>query len=258
MPREGRASCNAKYKDAWRGASPTEAFRMAREGWPEGVAQARALSEALFDRVSTMLERFDTSYGLEPTGALDVARYLDGEPECWAQFTPVLAEGPGTRYLTLLLNLAAAAGVDVDTIIAKGAVAAALIDLLETAGHRVKVILGAAGETHEIHHETLVTIKDHDQPLDLDRLTFALAHPASFRVLAFSAWEHYPRDVRQAAGIEPDNGYSRPAACESVDADITIGHSRLDAKWTDPAKATAWILAELQRSGVAVKEGGGG
>ena len=248
MPAEGRASCRRKYSDKWRGASPAEAYRMAREGWPEGVTRARGLSEALFDRVSTLLERFDTSYGVEPTGALDVARYLDAEPECWAQFTPVLVEGPGTRHLTLLMNQAVSAGIDVDTIIAKGAVAAALIDVLEVAGHRVKVVLGAACETAEIYHATLVTIKEHEQPLDLDRLTFALAHPASFRVLMFSAWEHYPADVRRAAGIEPDEGYGRPVACDAVEADITIGHSDYqEPQWTDPASATAWILAELAR-----------
>lgn len=251
--------------DSW-----AEVERMSVEGWPAGLKQARVLADPLVDKVSSLMERIDPYYTDDPTGALDVARYLDCEPECWVGFQPRKVDGPGRKHLTVLFNQAASGGIKSDALIRKGALVSALVELLELAGFRVRVLLGMGigctccrsreyGELEPdaVGHlqEVVVPVKEHDQPLDMDRLVFALAHPGSFRVLGFSSYEHLPEEWRRRFGVH-DSTYGRVTRVTDQ-ADIVIrgafGYGS-EKEWTDEPAGRKWVLDQLKAQGVEVRE----
>ena len=235
---------------AFRGVPDAEAaYTLARDGWTEGTKRARRLSDPLVEVISSRIERVEPTYVLEGTGALDIGRYLDGEPECWVRFTPELVDGPGTKHLTVLYNGTVSAGVDKEVIAAKGAVMAALVELLEMAGHRVQILLGHSTERMGNRAEILVPVKSYDQPLDIDRLTFALAHPACLRVLAFSCWEHMTPQWRERMNVGQSGGYGHPVTLQDK-ADITIPAENVST----PDAARAWILRQLAAHNITLRE----
>lgn len=117
------------------GASRPVAFSLARDGWPEGEDYIKPLTLALVDKVSSLIERPVYIYDVEGHG-IDVARYVDGEPECWLRQDVRITEGPGRRIVRIVANGFASCGIEPDVIRAKGAAVAALAELLELAGVR--------------------------------------------------------------------------------------------------------------------------
>lgn len=244
----------------WHGTSTfREAAALAREGWPEGEARVRGLSLAAFDKVSSMLERELPVYDVE--GAeIDVARYLEGEPECWQRMESRVTQGPGRRIVEIVYVCSASGGVSGEVMIARGAAAVALAELLEQAGHGVKITLvssvasGYGGHGKEAC-EICIPIKAPDQPLDVSRVAFALAHPATFRRLVFAVEETLPPDIVSAYGFRGGGGYGARPFEASEHGDIYIGGAAYGhEQWTDPHRARAWIIEQLKAQGVALNE----
>jgi hypothetical protein len=177
---------------------------------------------------------------------------LENEPECWIQYEPVLVDAPG-KVLRLVFNICASAGISPDTIIAKGAVVAALVILLERAGFRIAVeIVNAIRGS--IEHEMWVPVKSADQDLDLPRLVFALAHPSMLRRIWVAHQETLSPNVRAAVCIPGGGG--TPIECKPENrGDIYIGRSMLgEPQWTDTQSTTRWVVSELKKQGVQIQE----
>jgi hypothetical protein len=51
--------------------------------------------------------------------------------------------------------------------------------------------------------EARVVVKRAGEPLQLDALTFALAHPAMLRRLFFGVWETAPKGLLRECGLYP-------------------------------------------------------
>lgn len=224
------------------------AIKLAREGWAEGADVVKKLSSRLFDRVATMVDREYPVYDVEGHG-IDVARYLDGEPECWMRMETRVTEGSGRRIYRLVFNMTASAGVSAATMLAKGSAVVALSELLEFAGHGVEITCALinSGVTSQF-----VRIKDADQPLDINRIAFAIAHPAMFRRLGFSLLEHLDAATRQKLGITSYGGYGRVAEAVKEDrGDIYIGGSVWgEPQWESMEAAEAWVIKSLGEQGI--------
>src|SRR6185295_6436941 len=114
-------------------------LQLAKDGWPEGLEKSKSISSVMFNDVSQMIERTDVNHDIEGH-AIDVSRFVDGEPECWLKFENVIQEAEsGNKLIRITFNCTVSAGVNTDTIIRKGATISALIELLEYAGHRVEL-----------------------------------------------------------------------------------------------------------------------
>jgi hypothetical protein len=132
---------------------------------------------------------------------VDVGRFLSGEPECFG--TEIADGGSISRpVVKIVANLAASGAVTPQSLFIRGAAIVAAIDILEALGRRVEawVAHGSARSkgSDSQSHETHVLVKRADQPLDVDRLAFAVAHPACLRRLCFSIMEqhgHLPNDT---------------------------------------------------------------
>lgn len=244
-------SRNNRGSLAWYGSdSWTEAVTLARDGWPEGERQIKRLSLDLFDRISSMIERPVYRYDVEGSD-FDVARVVDGEPECWTREETILTEG--RRIVRIVCAGFVSAGVDPDVVNARGAAVCALAELLTYAGHGVQIDLCFAGSGHNGgHSEAWVTLKAPEQPLDLPRLAFALAHPSSFRRIMFAIGEGWPEWAREIFGIP---AYYWSTAEPDDKGDLFIAPADLFRRWvSDPTTARAWVVSTLKTQGVHLRE----
>lgn len=233
-----------------------EALALARDGWPEGEQHIRRLSLAMFDRVSTLIERPVYRYDVEGSD-FDVARVVDGEPEHWTRQETITTEDPGRRVVRIVLNIAASAGVGANEIRAKGAAVAALAELLDHAGHGSQIDIAAPFEGSGTRSEVHARIKDADQPLDLPRVAFALAHPSCLRRIVWAIREGHPPAIRRAQSVDAHGGYATPADVvnEYDKGDLYIGRSYYgEPQWANEAAARAWVIEQLKTQGVHLRE----
>ena len=176
------------------------------EGWREGEEQVARMSAPIVDLISSKIERNDIVYDVEGMG-IDVAKYVEGEPECWQSYVATHVEGQGQRILRLVVNGSTSAGISTDEMIKRGSFITATVDCLERAGFNVEVwyVMGCLGYS-KIHTDIHVKIKESNQPIDLARLAFALGHPSMLRRLLFAVIERTPD-----SHVEANNGYGHPA-----------------------------------------------
>jgi len=126
---------------------------------------------------------------------LDVGRFLDGEPECFMdEVVPDRSEQiDGNGIVRITINLWASAGISPDELRTRGVFVAALADVLESIGYRAQIDGYVASATHhdvkgKMLKRPLVIafpIKRPDEALEIDRLSFVLAHAASLRQIGF-------------------------------------------------------------------------
>jgi hypothetical protein len=249
MPRRRSQDDNDRH---WFGVSFAGAVKYASNGWPDGISQARVLTDPLVEKVSQSMVRYEPQYTVEGTGALDIGRYLDCEPECWVEYIPQITDGPSTNLLTIVFNGFNSCGIGAEAIIAKGATVAALVNLLELAGRRVRFILAYGQRDGRYEYEAVITLKDFDQPLDLDRLVYAIAHPSAFRRLCFSANEHAPQNVRRELGFEHGHYGTRHNVQIPCDLSIDAGVYN-EPQWSNAASATKWVIEQLKAQGVVME-----
>ncbi len=244
-----------RYQLDWTGtANFAQALTLARDGWKDGEQHVNRMSMPLFDMVSTMIER---PYIIMDTEGqdIDIAAYLDGEPECWQRTETRVSEGSGRRIFQLVYCGTVSAGIDTNVIIARGAALVALVQLLEYAGHGVEAILAFSVSNSNAKSEQYVTIKSADQPVDTARLAFAFAHPSSFRRIAFSVQETLDETQRRMFGFGNYGMYGFPPFEALSQGDIYIGGASLyDAQWQTPESAQAWIIGQLQKQGITLKQ----
>ena len=242
------------YEEDWYQTKDfAEALNLAINGWPEGREKANMFSSAIVDKVSSLIEKQDIQYDV--TGQdFDIGLVMQGVPECWYMLTSRIVEGTGTRQLRLVFNNCVSAGISTEVMTRKGAAAVALVQCLELAGFRVEIALknglaSSYGQGSSYIFQTV--LKDAGQPIDIDRIVYALAHPSAFRRIGFSIFEG-DQEFMDAHS----SGYGYPAEVpKSMRGDIYIGSSLLGGSQWDSAEATEeWILNELQRQGVKLTD----
>jgi hypothetical protein len=242
-------------RDAFCQSTWQQCCQWAREGWPEGLRHAAAIKDALWDAISSHVAFPVLRYDVE--GAiLDIGRLCGGEPEHWGTLETELREMDGTRFLHLVINGCASAGIPAETLQAKAGTLGALVELLEYAGLRVKVTLAIVAG----HCTTTVPVKEYSDWLDTDRLTFMCGHPSVLRRLMFAIWCSFPRATADQFGFAyPIHGHvGEMPAGERGDIYVGGGHfGGGPTDWRDPAQAHAWVLQTLRAQGVHVREGEG-
>jgi len=243
-----------------------EAIVLANEGWKKGSNEMKTILEPVFNNISKMIERTEVNHDVEGH-AIDVGRFVDGEPECWMKFEDVLQEAEmGNKLIRITFNMCCSAGVSTKTIMRKGTAIAALCELLEYAGHRVEIILcdangreggfwlGSNKQDQKLNFENYIVVKPFQQNLDPSIVSMALAHPATFRRLEFSVMECLPADLRHEIGV--GSGYGNVAEVpKDKQGDIHIGPSMLgEPQWNDDKALEKWILQQLEKQGIHLKK----
>lgn len=228
------------------------AISLARLGWPEGRVKAEALSATLLSRLNGSLPlpeiRFDVTGDV-----LDIGRYVAGDPEDYMYFAPSedMTRAPIAKIVRFVINVAASGSTSTEAMIMRGVAAVAAITCLESMGLRCEVDLAHGTGRAGYHVEEIIRIKDAGEALDLDRLTFLCAHPATLRRLIFATEEHFSDDVRTRYSFTRDGTYSAPQDLDDQ-GDIYLG--RLVGEWTQ-REAYQWVVGVLQSQGIQITEG---
>lgn len=189
-------------------ASFAEALNLADKGWAEELPEALAVAESAI----TMAEQEHMTDTFQPvwdvTGAeVDVAQYLQGEPECMIDF-PLTKTSKQGRVITLAVGTAISASITSDTYLRRGRCIVALALALNRLGHAVEIWAydssvsnGKPGDAH-----CRVLVKSAHDEVDPERLMFTLAHPAMHRALMWAVRDGYPQPWREGLSQELSRG----------------------------------------------------
>lgn len=229
------------------------ALDLARRGWAEGRTRIEEMSHRFVEQVEgAHREAFEQpvfTRSLVGSG-VNVGRYIAGVPDAMTTRKRVEMEAP---VVDVLCNVSASGGISADPYTIRGAAVAALVDLLELSGRRVRVTTVLHTTSDEGKYTCYVTVKHPGDPLQVDALAFALAHPAYMRRLGFSLMEQAPKKVRYAVHIgDGGPGYGIPADVESS-ADLYMPSLLYDAHWREE-DATEWVEQQLVNMGVLPKK----
>ncbi len=231
------------YDGSWAlGADWSECVALASNGWPQASQQVAEISQDIITRSEASLTHPEIF--MDVTGSdFDIATMLSGAPEYWNRLEHTAEQ----KVIKLVFNACTSGGVRADIMKTKGAVVAALVQSLELCEVRVQVVLAFNSDNHLV----TVNLKDASQPLDIDRLTFALAHPAAFRRLGFAVLE-----TNYDFMSKHDSSYGRVMEVpDDLQGDIYIAGSHLyDPSYADPAVASAWVVEQLRGQGITISE----
>jgi hypothetical protein len=218
-----------------------EAMTLAQDGWLEGSTNLINLSEAITNKLCSYVERHNVVYDVEGVEC-DVATALSGEPEFMMRWEPRMEQGEG-KLCRMVINIGVSGSISKRSIMARGSVLVSLVQLLEYAGIRCEVTT-FSGVDDAIG--TWVRVKNADQPLDMPRLAFALAHPSFNRRVMFSVWEQYPEKF--------DNSYGCPEnITDKGDIYAPCMYSGTEeCNWNDEIAVKTWIISKLKEQGVSI------
>lgn len=225
--------------------SLTDAARLATAGWPEGAQKVAKHRDALAGFIAAAAAAKSSRWDWDVTGHfVDVGRYLSGEPETFgAEFND--GDSVQGKVVSIRFNSCISGSVSVETICARGVAVLVAVDLLESLGIRCEIVVGSAsvqsypgacGNDRSISKlEWNVVVKRAGEPVDLDRLAFAVAHPSFQRRLFFRADElggYSPSGSKPA----PFSDYGKRPGTIEVDEVLTstgVSHESLKASVLD-------------------------
>jgi len=242
-----RRSSDARRDESWYGSPDLDtAVQMGFDGWHD----IRPKVEELFSRMEEQINmaigdvfemRYD--YGGD---SVDIDRFLMGDPECMLEYDVVPAGRMG-RVVRVLVNGAASCGVSAEKIQQRGALAVALVDVLNKLGVGVELWLESATEYDNKYHSQLIKVHSSEERLDVNNLMFAMAHPSMLRRVGFSILEQTGWAPAKIC-TQPNAGYGRPHKLtqgKRIEADVEI--DRLELATGDPvADGVAYIMSTVK------------
>jgi len=226
-----------------------EAVDLARLGWPEGaakVAQHREQCAAFLAAAKTAKTR---EFGWDVEGQfIDVGRLLSGEPEsCGNEFDG--GNQVSGRVVSIRLNQSVSGAISADTICARGVTVLVAVDLLESLGTRCEVTVskgsistGSAGSVRNLQVDTHVVVKQAGDAVDLDKLAFWVAHPASFRRLGFR--------LNEQNGLSPCGARPHPLSDYGRDPNVIEIDEILSGASLSPKQLQGNVLAIARACGL--------
>ena len=234
-------SSRSRTETAWHGGTWEEACLLAERGWLEGMSKIDRYRLEILPTVAKNVLRpipINNVHGF----SVDVGAFLSNMPECFNDREYEKRNYPG-RLFTLVVSCSYSFKVSTDIVIQRGAIVCSLIDALEIAGNRVEVICNETSESGGYRNETDIVIKKHDQPLDMPRLAFCLAHPAMLRRILFS--------LNELSGwADFAQGYGYPAEASNK-GDLYI--DEINSGKVSNEEAISWLTEKLKEFGVEME-----
>lgn len=164
--------------------SVSHAMQIARDGWQEGVQNARKVADSISISQAQGKRRIRAVAG----GNVNVGRLLSGNPKHMTQRRKL----DGRRVMTLFVGIGSAALVPAQAFIARAAAVAAICDIAETQGYSCEIVM-ISNQARDLPParnrsalQTVVTVKSAGERFNLDDLVFALGHPSYFRRFTFA------------------------------------------------------------------------
>jgi len=207
-----------------------EAIEYARHGWPEGANKAKALLDRL--TIDPPSAPHSQTYHDVSGSYVDVGEFVQGVPECMVDFRE---DKRPARFAHIVVAACYAASFRASSAIQRGVTIAAIIDALEAQGIRCTVDLHftVKNESKTDQIDIHLALKEAHAPLNLDTLTFGIAHPAYLRRLIFGAMEHLPRERHREFSIRSGGGYGKVAPIPVVPGAIMFNMPNPSEDWSE-------------------------
>lgn len=250
-----KSSDKPEYNDWSKSKDLDEAVTFAMQGWHEVRPMVDQYAEQLQERINdTLSDHYVVQHDV--TGAdVNIGLFMAGEPECMMQFVSEPQARMG-RVVKVLVNGCTSASTKPDHIIKRGAAVLTLVNTLHLMGVGVELwwedaIKGYGSKHPDRTYSTAVKLHDSAQPLDIDNVMFALAHPSMLRRVCFSIQEQSPYAKEQGAGAM-GGGYGTPTECglgTMFDFDVVV--ERLKHS-DDPTvrNGVGWIIDRITGLGL--------
>lgn len=238
------------------GSSAASIEYAAGEGYRAAVLDGETLIRHIeTDLGSAMVNDFVTTFDV--AGAeVDMGRYMAGEPECMVESMPMKVMRTG-RVIKIAVPVCYPSTIHAETVKKRGAAVMALVNAFTMMQHPVEIYAGIAiqgdravgGIKHRLSYS--IKVQDADQPLNMGRVMYALAHPTMLRHLGFIA-EHQEDAAAQSA-FRVGSSYGHPSyAVEIDDLNINVENAIIlpplmsNSGWEE-AEAVAWIKSQLKK-----------
>lgn len=240
----GTSSKTTTPKSRWDfGAGWNGAVNMIRDGWADGAEMIADINAEVSEARVTQQAVCSTAYDIAG-GIPDIGRAMSGAPDSFMDFV----DGEkAVQFCKIAINIDTSAGVGAEIYKYKGMAVAALIDALENQNIRVHLDVVVRADTYSGKDSSVdIELKKFDEPLDMSRIAFVIAHPAFFRRLWFAFIENNTREV--ALELEVGGRYGSPADMKSYEIesggyDFYFGKSMLrqTSDFETPEKAAEWV-----------------
>lgn len=243
-------------KDSWAGASFPKALEMARgDGYKQAIAKAEEIAGHVEHLVDAQLTKNTFQAVYATAGAeVDMGRFLSGEPECMVESEPIVISRHG-RAVRIAVPVCYSSNVGKDEILARGAAVMALVGVLRRCQHPLEVwatinIHTTNGENGRLSY--MIKVQSADQPVDMGRLMYALAHPSMLRQLGFAAEDGEDETTRKQFGIGYGSygtapfGIAESDFTDQVENTIILPALRGRGEW-DISQSVEWVKEQLAR-----------
>lgn len=192
-----------------------DALDLANNGWPEGNAIVTNYTKT-YDKMWQKFfpqQDFSLETQVQESGSIIIMdEYLKGSPDCMLDFNPDPEKADkfgGCKLQRIIVNACCNCHVVIETIYQRGALIAALVNSMELSGFNVEIIVVWQVARGNKQLRYTLTVKKFQEFLDIQTLTFVLAHPSMLRRLVFRLIEQEPADyatlfVRDAYGYTQD------------------------------------------------------
>lgn len=188
-----------------------DAVRLARNGWPEGLAMLSAMRD-LITAPEGIASLVPCPMIADDGDEVLIDRYLDGESDCWLSFPQQITPQRG-KVVAVSVHVSGGGHLDSSAWTARGAAAICLIDALESAGYRVELRITGRSSTGDRTFNFSAILKRAEDPLDLDRIAFFLMQVAVQRRFLFRLRE---RTAAPKQWVTAKMGYSRNLDPEEI------------------------------------------
>lgn len=203
---EGSTPVQKELRESWHGVSKmSEAHDMLYYGWNKEI-----------EKFKTQIKINSASLQYKPKQRL-VADYVGAAPIVANAIMGIPKAMVGTNYkpkrhkiLHLLIDCGVSSMYSPSEILEWGSKIVATINRLEQEGYRCKVEVMynfglRSGRTQQVLR---FKVKDEGHPIDLQRFTFPMAHPAMFRAVGFNWEETLPGGKALGGKGQPLNTYN--------------------------------------------------
>jgi hypothetical protein len=199
----------AMHRDFYGADSMSEVYELATAGLPrEGIKALELSAQDMEQRDRELVsQQFQTVWNVEGAD-VDVARFLDGEPECMLDYH-MADHAQQQRVATLVISGAVHCGISTKAIRTHGQRLMAMVEAIDSTGLQTEVWLDVTvSSDHSDNTARLaVRLRAPGELLDAGMFMFALTHASMLRGLGFNAMHQFPAKFRKSAHIPGYYGF---------------------------------------------------
>ncbi|TVZ01257.1 hypothetical protein EAS64_33805 [Trebonia kvetii] len=220
--------------DSWTGNfSYDDALNAARFGWADQLSATMELASSAVEiaRKRHLVDSYEPAWDVAG-GAVDIGRFVTGEPECMISF-PLAKRSNIGSVITLAANVVVSGAISSESIMKRGRLIVALALLLGQLGHSTELWVSMRTGDYQPEAEIAVKVKGVDDVIDPAVIMFAFAHPAMSRHLAFQSFWTLPgrwgternrsgmigKPLMPSANLYPEEAILLPGVFSATDLD---------------------------------------